>query len=1412
MKYGYIIRLNNSKSFFFINYIDNKILKLVDNNKDINNIIEYNIQNDLIEKDRTITVIYKPYTSSYILLNGFALGKLLNIIYKQEDTENIYKIIKINEEEDILTVENKETKKVIDINFNFRGMPDNIQEIKKYEGNKNYNNNKSENNENNKETNKETNNTEYEYYYSIEQQVSVIMEDLLTIENDRHERNKIEKIIRRYIELNNKYYNENNEYIKIKNIFTKELIEEKNILYTPVTTYLKIKKYQILVNDEDKISQRLNGAYLDAEPIDFYDFISDGLSDSDLLNQINEDDKKDKSYNINIKEGQDIYILQEGRLYDLTYQKNKLINIDGYLSKTKEIIKYEMSNTRTSSLLDKSTTKYPYISKEKLKYFESIENPNIKDCDYFSDSPILYKIKGNYEEYMEKITPDTFSFIQCFSGKYFSLNDVKDNLSLLGIYELNSKNYKKIIGLLSKHIKKYNEECKNEKTVVNRDNSENNIDPLNIKDIITSFIASNKYVVEDYYTYSEYMNIVNKKLLTFKIIKKNLDNRNEEVSINTNILKSDIQEEEIVNKLEEEYKIKDELLNFNYSEQVYETLKNETIYIETKKNKNESKYHYQKWKYAQAINGLNIPVSPNLELFHKIISQTDIDKKMKDLYIFISICTIEGNEEVKWLLCKETGLKLVPIFYKILADVYNKNKEEYNIKLDEICNDQGKMEGDLYIDKYSGYTIKYINFDNEEGYNKQGFKITTRELIKNEEKKSIIVAKEDDYIYKNIITIIDLINIQLDETDIQLMIEYIKDCIENYKSKRKKGDKMNKDIIYTLSLLSIFFVYIQSYKDIDDLDSFYLNCKPSFGGYPLEKGGDTSGIDYILCIFDNLRKNNTAYPWNVKEIKKIKIDIVKDELLKEEFILKYGLSITKLGEDLVKKRKVYTKITKDNKNINKEQWKLFLPRLYPIVLNIEDKISFYKQCFNVQSKINKYFTSKKRINEDKDYIKYVYLLNNKLILNEEISTLIENIPFIKNENHLSYFIANTRNNYYELTHTYDDNTIYKVLRYLFNNDIETEYDEYNNEEFKKLSNKDKLKYLKDQLSFTDEEHKKNIINLKIDIVEPPIMEENTVNLDTFEPLQGIINIEVDKKIRSKYTERFNDIYKMFSNKRSSVRNIFISDYIDIENINNEDADYYADVIFNRARDILTLTNIKKNRVYYDELKNIKNDYKRYEYLILPNKQKLSSKHIDEIMQLILLNNVNKEEFEGLDLPECKVEYFEKLYSIKSFIIFNKILRLKIAYIVLYDILFSFFINGDKSILEYLNDVRYKNNKIIVNNYNKISKTKEQEKGIEKKLMTDKLDKMEVHLRKVDTELKQRKLGKWGKGLSDNMYKYSKEGYNKELIENKELLEALKKNETIEERSENDEEARSENEEETELLQDIVEYENEEDDL
>ena len=81
-------------------------------------------------------------------------------------------------------------------------------------------------------------------------------------------------------------------------------------------------------------------------------------------------------------------------------------------------------------------------------------------------------------------------------------------------------------------------------------------------------------------------------------------------------------------------------------------------------------------------------------------------------------------EDQYWLYCLKTGIKLLPTFLSHLANIYVSGGD-YLFEQDLICTDQGTLSDDreAWVDKYSGYFIKRIDFDTEEGFTEEGFKL-----------------------------------------------------------------------------------------------------------------------------------------------------------------------------------------------------------------------------------------------------------------------------------------------------------------------------------------------------------------------------------------------------------------------------------------------------------------------------------------------------------------------------------------------------------------------------------------------------------------------------------------------------------------------------------------------------------------
>ena len=147
---------------------------------------------------------------------------------------------------------------------------------------------------------------------------------------------------------------------------------------------------------------------------------------------------------------------------------------------------------------------------------------------------------------------------------------------------------------------------------------------------------------------------------------------------------------------------------------------------------NTLKYNNEKQKIGSSVNTVDIQRSPYEELRDYILGQGDFVKRQTDISEFISKFTRPANkdEDTYWLYCMETNVPLLPTFFQKLSSAFI-NGNNYNDTLRQICTEQGALseEGSLWVDKYSGYTITVIDYDNEEGYTEAGFKIKSRDLL-----------------------------------------------------------------------------------------------------------------------------------------------------------------------------------------------------------------------------------------------------------------------------------------------------------------------------------------------------------------------------------------------------------------------------------------------------------------------------------------------------------------------------------------------------------------------------------------------------------------------------------------------------------------------------------------------------------
>ena len=231
-----------------------------------------------------------------------------------------------------------------------------------------------------------------------------------------------------------------------------------------------------------------------------------------------------------------------------------------------------------------------------------------------------------------------------------------------------------------------------------------------IKDNV--FFEGNKFFCESQFKCFEKDNeCLDEKTITKEIQKKNL--------------------KKLVNEFDGQYKLDLQRIKIIIDQQYNYNLENikKIISLETF---NKLKYNNYFLNLASLIDDVDIMVSPYEPLKEYILGQQDFVKKQMDIIQFTLKYTREAyeSENKYWLYCKETNIKLLPKFISDLAQVFIANGD-YKKALELICAEQGTIseDGDKWIDKYSGYEIRSIDLNTEEGFDESGYKLQSRELL-----------------------------------------------------------------------------------------------------------------------------------------------------------------------------------------------------------------------------------------------------------------------------------------------------------------------------------------------------------------------------------------------------------------------------------------------------------------------------------------------------------------------------------------------------------------------------------------------------------------------------------------------------------------------------------------------------------
>lgn len=380
-------------------------------------------------------------------------------------------------------------------------------------------------------------------------------------------------------------------------------------------------------------------------------------------------------------------------------------------------------------------------------------------------------------------------------------------------------------------------------------------------------------------------------------------------------------------------------------------------------------------KIANTLDVEEFKTSPYANLRDIILSNSDMVTKFNNVERFIEkFCRdydiSNENESPFWFYCVDTSTKLMPTFYHTLAEAFKNNT--YQEVLELICKERGELsdDNDKWIDKHSGYIIKFIEFDDSEGYDESGYKIVSREIMT----EAIDVGsfkftkiKDNSFDYKTelantikaMITAFDnnlkinsesehafMIKIAIDSMNKNLKTK--KQYNELAEKKKKKGKKVKPyekkhDEVLLKSVSAAYVIGVQSCVPNIVSDITFSICIKSFSGFPLNGNSDISFLNYFNCMLIHLRRGKDR-PWSSlpkanRGNFQTKIDELNESLKKfmQEKILTYDYV-----EEKLQQKRLWNMENNEEEFIpdafDVTNWSEYLPSLIDVKVNDLQKI------------------------------------------------------------------------------------------------------------------------------------------------------------------------------------------------------------------------------------------------------------------------------------------------------------------------------------------------------------------------------------------------------------------------------------------------------------------------------------------
>ena len=391
------------------------------------------------------------------------------------------------------------------------------------------------------------------------------------------------------------------------------------------------------------------------------------------------------------------------------------------------------------------------------------------------------------------------------------------------------------------------------------------------------------------------------------------------------------------------------------------------------------KYDVEKFKLGATVEDNMTVQSPYLNIRDRILGQGDYVKRQSDIIKFANFFTREatmsrvfddgagdGNitEDPYWYYCTKTNTKLLPTFLLKIAEAFIRSEDVVRVT-ELICADQGTIseDGNKWVDKYSGYTIRNIDLNTEEEYTEEGFKSITRSVIEadvgaslfQEDKAQKKFANPEATKVANIISTMArnmTINIEAQKEFIirnVLMLqgngsvmpskEVFMKAVAAAAAKGKKNlDSYETAYNASLVILTLCYLLIAvqiSVPPIKPRKTFpgcILPNRMFEQGFPLKDAEDLTAITYIACVAE--KSKSKIEPWN--GIQGMKTPDIAKRM--NAVLVRFIMSTEEVKEG-IKTKQEYLLLSKREGSLQGDdaitikKWLTFLPPLQSIKLS-----------------------------------------------------------------------------------------------------------------------------------------------------------------------------------------------------------------------------------------------------------------------------------------------------------------------------------------------------------------------------------------------------------------------------------------------------------------------------------------------